>query len=78
MDEICDRCGTGNCVSCELNEGSISQKLKKQIASRLTNFLLSEKQNPSEVVIYVRYEHSTARLNLKLDGTAEIMREAGA
>lgn len=72
MDEICDRCATQNCGNCEAGRGSLSTRVKAEIARRLTNFLLSDKQMPDEVVIYVQYAGSTAKLNLGLEGIKKL------
>lgn len=75
MYEMCDRCATGNCGECEAGRGTLPERVKARIAARLTNFLLSEKQTPEKIEIYVRYENSTARLTIGASEAMKITRE---
>ena len=72
MHGFCDKCATQACESCEAGRSTVSARVKEGIARKLTNFLLSDKQAPHEVNIYVQYANSTAKLTLGADFMREL------
>lgn len=55
-----------------MSEERISDRVKREIAKCLANFLLSDKRPPNEIIITVSYPETLAKIRVNLD---EINRE---
>lgn len=51
-----------------MNSERLSDRVKREIAKSLANFLLSEKRPPTEIMITVSYPETLAKLRVNLDG----------